>query len=205
MNAETNIVSELVPETAAAAPINDDADVAEIRKILSRLAKGESKFATLSPDTKRQRDDWIAYGNMLRPHRDKLSKKQFGQWVKANGLDESPASHQTVRSAAMWLAEYMGHNQDTSWLERISSNLHNPKHIRAAYNKLMKAEAAPADDTKPKAKRASFSSPTTYLLDGFRHWGKAMMFSALDELQDGKLDGDIDSANKEYETINPLT
>ena len=79
-------------------------------------AKAALAAITAAP-AKPCREQWAEYGAALLAQRKLMpSNKQFGQWVKANGLDNGLATRFEVRSNAMWMAEH--------W-KAIVQSLHN--------------------------------------------------------------------------------
>jgi hypothetical protein len=74
--------------------------LARIEKFEAEIESAESRVKPLC------REAWRDYGAALLAQRVLMpSDQQFGQWVKANGLDRGRASKVQVRSDAMWLAE----------------------------------------------------------------------------------------------------
>jgi hypothetical protein len=107
------------------------------------------------------REAWRDYGAALLEQRKLMpSDPQFGQWVKANGLDLGRASNAQTRSDAMWLAENWG--QFTSL---VNCNQHNPAYIRqacrdAGYEWAGATARTRASKTKPRKIKAAPPPPS---------------------------------------------
>lgn len=80
------------------------------------------------------RDDWRIYGQHLLAKRNELgdNDKAFGQWVKDNGLDASPAHNPVTRSNAMWVARHWTEITGFYLSAESKDNDHHPNNIRQA-------------------------------------------------------------------------
>lgn len=98
---------------------------------LARLKSGNKLHV------KRTREEWRDYGAALIVKRSEFtSDKLFGQWITDNQLNTHPANTQSVRSDAMWLAEYWQEVEKFySTFESRVEHLHRPNNIRQACRK----------------------------------------------------------------------
>lgn len=127
-----------------------DLCAAKAAKALARIADAE---ASAGDAVNRTREDWMEYGEQLLDAKNTIAgKKEFGQWIKANGLDLGVAKHREVRRNAMWLAAHRAE------LHMCNSELrnHHPTHIRQECRKdgYDWAQTTPKVATRATAKRS---------------------------------------------------
>lgn len=96
------------------------------------------------------REKWRDYGAALLEQRKVMpSNQQFGQWVKANGLDQGLAADRIVRSNAMWLAEHFD-----IVASDYNGGSHHPTHIREACRQAGYEWAGETEHQKERKKKS---------------------------------------------------
>lgn len=129
------------------------------RAALARVERETAELDAVPRRVSMCREGWRDYGSALLAQRELMpSNNEFGQWVKAHGLDTGVASTHSARSDAMWLATHV------AVVYRVyNGNAHHPSVIRrecreAGYewaHDLPMTTQRRADSRRSKARAAS--------------------------------------------------
>lgn len=127
------------------------------KSALARIQKHTKEIEAAEAAVKLCREDWRDYGAALLAQRQQTpSDKEFGRWIKTNGLDAPPAQDAPVRSDAIWLARNW--ESALKGFKAAELKVHWPNDIRQACRD---AGYEWAFDQHPKAKARRESEATT--------------------------------------------
>jgi hypothetical protein len=118
---------------------------------VNQLNKAKAALAAIvAAPEKARREKWSEYGAALNAQRPLMaSDREFGQWIKDNGLDQGVAAHYQIRSDAMWLAEHW-----SNVVADYNGKSHHPLRIR---QECRKAGFEWAGETKRQTERKANS------------------------------------------------